>query len=132
MGLSQARIEGVVDVSIIVLSHCENPAKQAALNFLEAVLIGKRRCVIPVTAFIGAYHILTRYLKVRRSEAAREIIKTLLLETDAFYPHVSRELAIEALATASDFNIEGWDGYLISLARMLRISSIYTDITHMG
>ena len=126
MGSSQARIEGVVDVGIIVISHCENPAKEAALDFLEAVLTGERKCVIPVTAFIGAYHILTRYLRIRREEAARELIKTLSLEVEAFYPYVLKELAIEAIATASDFNVEGWDGYLVSLARALGTSNIFT------
>ena len=126
MGSSQARIEGVVDVGIIVISHCENPAKEVALDFLEVVLTGEKKCVIPVTAFIGAYHILTRYLRVRREEAAKELIKTLSLETEAFYPYVFKELAIEAIATASDFNVEGWDGYLVSLARTLETNSIFT------
>ena len=85
MGSGQAGIEGVVDVGIIVISHCENPAKEAALDFLEAVLTGERKCAIPVTAFIGAYHILTRYLRVRGKEAAKELIKTLSLEVEVPY-----------------------------------------------
>jgi len=47
MGSSQARIEGVVDAGIIVISHCGNPVKEVALDFLEAVLTGERKCVIP-------------------------------------------------------------------------------------
>ena len=45
----------------------KNPAKEAALDFLETVL--------------------TRYLGVRREEVAKEFIKTLSLEVEAFYPY---------------------------------------------
>jgi len=126
MGDEQAGIEGVVDVGLVVLSHCENPAKEAALDFIKAVLTWEKRCIIPVTAFIGAYHILTRYLRLRRDEAARELITTLLLESESFYPYVSAEAAVKAVAAASDFAIEGWDGYLLSLAETLGTSNIFT------
>ena len=41
MGAGEARALGVVDVGLIVLSHCENPAKEEALNFLGKVLLGE-------------------------------------------------------------------------------------------
>ena len=68
------RIEGVVDVGLIVISHFENPAKSYALEFLKDVLLWRKRCLIPVTAFFGAYHILTNYLRVERV-AAYEALK---------------------------------------------------------
>ena len=35
MGFSKTRIDGIVEVGLIVLSHCENPAKLEAIDFIE-------------------------------------------------------------------------------------------------
>ena len=54
------RVEGVVDVGLIVISHFENPAKGVALEFLSDVLKWRKKCIIPVSTILGAYHVLTR------------------------------------------------------------------------
>jgi len=119
-------INGVVDVSIIVVSHFENPIKIHALNFLKKVLSFKIRAVIPTTAFIGAYHILTNYLKVPRKIAGDSLRRTLSIKSKAIYEDISRNDAIEAIEYAIIYKIESWDGYLISLAKKLGSNIIYT------
>ncbi|MEX2707010.1 MAG: type II toxin-antitoxin system VapC family toxin [Candidatus Freyrarchaeum guaymaensis] len=126
MVYSKAGIEGVVDVGLIVLSHCENPAKGEALDFLEKVLLGEQYCIIPLAAFIGAYHILTRYLRVNRDGAKQELLKTLSFDLEIFYHDVTRDEVIESLVLASEFSVEGWDGYLINVARRFETNNIYT------
>jgi len=108
MGTSKIRVDGIVDVSIIVLSHCENPAKNEAIDFLEEVLIGNIKAIIPVSSFIGAYHIMTRYLRIDPEEVAKELCDTLTLRVEeAFYEGLSVDTAIEAIMTAQKYNVEG-------------------------
>jgi len=126
LGFSEARTLGVVDVGLIVLSHCENPAKEEALSFLEKVLLGEINAKIPVSNFIGAYHILTRYLRVKRELVERELLKTLELRHPSFIPDLTVDHAVAAIKVATKFKIEGWDGYLVSLADALGASIIYT------
>ena len=56
--------EGVVDVSIIIVTCFNNPLKEYGITFLYDILTQKRRIAIPISSIIGAYHIATRYLKV--------------------------------------------------------------------
>ena len=79
-----------------------------------------------MTAFIGAYHILTRYLRVNRDEAKQELLKTLSFDLEIFYHDVTRDEVIESLVLASEFSVEGWDGYLINVARRFETNNIYT------
>ena len=126
MGVGETWIFGIVDVGLIVLSHCENPAKDEAISFLEKVFLDEINAKIPVSNFIGAYHIMTRYLKVKRELAGQELLKTLKLRHKSFIPDITIDHAIMAIKNATKFNVEGWDGYLISLADALNASIIYT------
>ena len=127
MGFSKTRIDGIVDVGLIVLSHCENPAKLEAIDFIEKVFTGEIRAVIPVSSFIGAYHIMVHYLKINPDEAAKELVDTLSLGTmDVFYEEISIESAVEALLFAREFKVESWDGYIVSLARKFETDAIFT------
>ncbi len=121
-----ASINGIVDVSLIVISHYENPARMEALRFLRDVLKLKIRALIPTTAFIGAYHILTNYLKVPRKEAKDALIATLNTKSKAIYEDVSITDAVNAIDYAALYRIESWDGYLISLAKRFNAKIIYT------
>jgi len=120
------RIEGVVDAGLMVISHSENPAKNHALEFLKDVLLWKKRCLIPVTAFSGAYHILTNYLGVERVSAYEALKKTLETKSPAFYTDMNVDLAIEALTNAMGYRIESWDGYVAAIARSHSAPIIYT------
>ena len=125
-GRSSAYPEGVVDVSIIVPTCFENPLKEESISFLSDVLLQKRKTAIPVTALIGAYHIATRYLHIPRLAVKKVIQGILTSKSPALYPHVTAEIAADALDYATTYNIESWDGYLISLTRGLGSIIIYT------
>ena len=118
--------EGVVDVSIIVPTCFENPLKEDSIRFLSDVLLQKRRIAIPVTAVIGAYHIATRYLRIPRLAVKKVMQGILASKSPALYPYITPEIAADALDYATTYDIESWDGYLISLTRSLGSTIVYT------
>ena len=81
---------------------------------------------LPVSTVIGAYHVCTRYLKVPRVAAKRVLDDILASGSPALYPSVSAEAASEALDNAVTYPIEAWDGFLVSVARSLGSSVVYT------
>lgn len=119
-------LEGVVDVGIIVVAHFRNPARRHAAQLLQEALMLKRRIIVPLSTYLGAYVIMTRYLKLRRNRVARALLETLSLESPAFYENIPKTAAEKAIAVASELNLSSWDGYLIKLARELEIARIYT------
>jgi predicted nucleic acid-binding protein len=118
--------EGVVDVGLIVLAHCENPAWSYARDFLREVLGLKRRCVVPLSTYIGAHVIMTKYLKLPRAAVTEALVTTLSLDSPAFFGDISRTTAIGALETAGELKISSWDGYLLELARRMNLTRVYT------
>jgi hypothetical protein len=122
----RARIEGVVDVGLVVISHFENPAKNYGIEFLKDVLLWKKKCLIPVSAFLGAYHILTNYLRVERIAAYETLKKTLKTNSPAFYADMGVEIAIDSLTNALGYRIESWDGYIVAVAKACSAPVIYT------
>lgn len=125
-------IEGVMDTSIIVLTCFQNPLKKFAIEFIENVLMFKRRIIIPITAILGAYHIATRYLKVPRLDVKKILVEMLQTRSPALYPYISIDVAIDSLDLASTYNVESWDGYLISLAKTLGAKIIFTLDKELG
>jgi len=118
--------EALADVGIIVLAHFRNPARKYAAQLLLDALTLKKRILIPVSTYLGAYIVMTRYLKLRSSHVAKALLKTLSLESPAFYGNLSKAVAEKAIASASDLGISSWDCYLIELAKELGINKIYT------
>jgi len=119
-------ISGIVDVGIIVISHFENPARLEALVFLKKVLKREIKALIPVTTFLGAYYIMINCLRLPRKEVKDSLIRTLEVKSPAFYEDVSVEDAILAIDYACIYNIESWDGYLVSLAKRFGCNVIYS------
>ncbi|MEM1610658.1 MAG: PIN domain-containing protein [Sulfolobales archaeon] len=118
--------EGVVDVGVIVVSLFENPLKEKAVEFLSDVLIQRRRIAIPLSAILGAFHIATRYLGLPMVEVKRALVKMLETRSQAFYPYIDLEDAIDAVDYATYYRIESWDGYLVKLAKSIGNNIIYT------
>ena len=110
-------IEGIIDVGIVVIAHFENPARIHAFNFLKPILLWKRKCLIPTSATMGAYHIMTEYLGVDRLSACKALTKTLETKSPAFYEDISVDMVTDALEYALAYKIESWDGYIVSLAK---------------
>ncbi len=113
----EARIEGVVDVGVIVIAHFANPAQAHAFAFLKDILLWNKKCLVPTSAIMGAYHVMTEYLGVERSSAYNALTKTLETRSPAFYEDISVDMALGALENALSYRIESWDGYLVSLAK---------------
>jgi len=117
---------GIVDVGPVILSHCDNPAKDEAIDFMTQVLTGKIDAIIPLSTFIHAYHIMTRYLGVRKYPAAKEIQRTLRLFSPKFIEDLPLEVCLFAMDIASRFNLGGWDSYLVALSHTIGAAKIYT------
>jgi len=122
----KAWIEGVIDVGVVVIAHFENPARLHAFDFLKDVLLWKKRCLIPTSAIMGAYHVMTEYLGVDRDSACKALKKTLETRSPAFYGDLSVDMAIDALENALTYKIESWDGYLVYLAKNQKAPVIYS------
>ena len=118
--------EAIVDVGIIVLAHFKNPARRCAAQLLLDALTLEKPILVPLNAYLGAYVIMTRYLKLRRNKVARALLKTLSLESPAFYGGIHKIIVERAIASASELKISSWDGYLIELAKELGIKKILT------
>ncbi|HID91040.1 TPA: PIN domain-containing protein [Candidatus Bathyarchaeota archaeon] len=115
-----------MDTGIIVIAHFENPAQRSAVNFLSEILGMKVRCVIPTSAFLGAYHIMTRYIGVEAVAAFRALSKTLETRSPTLFTDIPIDLAIDALAYAGGYRVESWDGYIMALARAFNAPIIYS------
>lgn len=119
-------VEGVVDTGIIVVAHFENPAQMSTVNFLSRILEVKAKCIIPTSTFLGAYHIMTRYIGIEGVSAFRALTKTLETRSPALYTDVPIDLTIDALTYANSYRTESWDGYIIALAKAVNAPIIYS------
>lgn len=119
-------LEGVFDVGIVVMAHFRNPARRYAAQLLLEALTLKRHDIVPLSTYLGAYVIMTRYLRLKRDSVTRALLETLSLESPAFYENIPKAVAEKAIQTASELSISSWDGYLIELAKELKISRIYS------
>jgi len=125
-GESLAYPEGVLDVSILIPACFENPLKEHSITFLSEIMLQKKRAVLPTPAVIGAYHIATRYLRVPKIAVKKVMEGILRSGSPALYPHITPEIAADGLDYATAYDIESWDGYLISLTRSLGSTMIYS------
>lgn len=123
---SSAYSEGVLDVSVIVPVCFQNPLKESAVRFISEVLTQKRRIALPTPAVLGAYHVATRYLGTPKVAVKKVLEGILKSGSPALYPHVPAKTALDGLDYAVAYNVESWDGYLISLTRTLGSTVIYT------
>jgi len=125
-GGSLAYPEGVLDVSILIPACFENPLKEHSIAFLSEVLTQKKRAALPVSAVLGAYHIATRYLGAPKMAVKKVLEGILRSGSPALYPHITPQIALDGLDYAVAYDVESWDGYLISLTRSLRAPVIYS------
>ncbi len=118
--------EGVVDVGLLIVAHFPNPAQEEALQFLRKVLLREIRAVIPLSAFLGAYHIMTRYLNLQPPDIISELSHTLSVSPAALYEHIRQEDVIQALLYASSWRIQSWDGFVLALAARLGTRTVFS------
>ena len=125
-------VEGIVDVGPVVVAHCDNPIKHKMVEFIADILSGERRAIVPISCFLGAYHVLTRYLRITRQDAARALEATLEIDSPAYHEEISRARAIQAIRFASIYNTQIWDGYLLGLAQTFGTRIIFTLDQNIG
>jgi len=119
-------LEGLFDIGIVVMAHFRNPARRYAAQLLLEALTLKRYDIVPLSVYLGAYVIMTRYLRLRRDRVTRALMETLSLESPAFYENIPKAVAEKAIEAASELGISSWDGYLIELTKELKTSKIYS------
>ena len=124
--------EGVLDVGIVVPSCFENPLKEESVAFLEEVLLMKRKALLPTSAVLGAYHIVTSYLGVGRMSARSVLSELLRTQSEVLYPSIGPDLASAALDYALAYGVESWDGYLIALARKFGAKVLFSMDEELG
>ena len=118
--------DGVLDVSILIPSCFENPLKEHSILFISDVLTQKKRAAIPISTIIGTYNIATRYLRAPKIAVKKVLEGILRSGSPALYPQITHQNALDALDYAAVYNIESWDGYLISLTRSLGSTVIFS------
>lgn len=118
--------EGIIDVGIIIMAHFVNPAQETAIEFLGKVISRKIKAVIPLTTFFGAFHIMTKHLKMPRSEILRSFEATLSAPSSAFYESIRKEDIRMGLSYAIDYSISSWDAYFLCLAKRLGTRTIFS------
>lgn len=123
---SLAYPDGVLDISVIIPTCFENPLKADSIEFVSEVMLLKRRAALPIPVIIGAYHVATRYLGVSKIDVKKVMDGILRSGSPALYPHISPEIAADGLDYATVYNVEPWDGYIVSLARYLGSTIIYS------
>ena len=70
--------EALIDAGIVAITHFRNPAqKHAAQLPLDSITL-KRRILIPVSTYLGAYIVMTRYLKLRKEKVAKALARYAL------------------------------------------------------
>ena len=121
-----SNIAGIVDVGIIVVAHFNNPIQVEMIEFLKPILSWKKRLLIPNTTFLGAFHIMTSYLRVSRVDAKTALLASFTIDSPCFVSDIRKSLVVEALEQASCYKIESWDGYLVALAKSVGTNIIYT------
>jgi predicted nucleic acid-binding protein len=125
-GESLAYPEGVVDVSVLIPACFDNPLKERSVAFLSEVLTQRKRAALPVSAILGAYHIATRYLRAPKVAVKKTLDGLLRSGSPALYPHITPQTALDALDYAAVYDVESWDGYLISLTRGLGTTVVFS------
>lgn len=98
-------LEGIVDVGIIVMAHFRNPAREFAARFLQDAFSLRRRVTVPLSTYLGAYVIMTRYLRLGRDRVASALAETLSAESPAFYENIPKSVAEKAIRAASELNV---------------------------
>ncbi|MHA2244280.1 MAG: hypothetical protein ACXADY_04885 [Candidatus Hodarchaeales archaeon] len=119
-------IDGIIDVGCIVIAHFVNPIQTEMVEFLEPVLEWKQHLGIPNSTFLGAFHILTSYLRVSPVDAKKSLFDTFRLSSPCFIADIRKEVVTEALELATCYKVESWDGYLISLAKIFGTNVVYS------
>jgi len=113
-------------VGVLVPACFENPLENESIRFISDVLSGRRPGTLPLTSVLGAYHILTRYLRVPRLAVKGVLEGLLMTDSPALHAATPRRVVSDALDYAAAYSVESWDGYLVALCRSLGSTVVYS------
>ncbi len=116
--------EAIVDVGVIVVAHFKNPLEEDALKLLKRILSFELRALIPLSLFLGASLIMTKYLRLPFKDVNDKLRETLRVSSPAFYEDLKKDDVIRALENSAYYRVESWDAYLLSLAEKFNVNII--------
>ena len=89
--------EAIVDAGIIVVAHFKNPLGEDALKLLKRIFSFELRALIPLSLFLGASLIVTKYLRLPFKDVNDKLKETLRVSSPAFYEDLRKDDVIRAL-----------------------------------
>ena len=126
MGRKEARYEAIADVGPIALAVVENPAQADALDWLNKVLKGEIRCVIPLSSIMGAFIIAVHYLRARPDDVADRLYSLAGIGEALWFSDLSLNRVKRSMNIARNYLIDSWDAYLVTIMHDLRLRIVYT------
>ncbi|MEM3434539.1 MAG: hypothetical protein QXP27_10275 [Candidatus Methanomethyliaceae archaeon] len=110
---------------MIVVVCFENPLKEHGISFMSDVLTQEARDYSDIVRNWGISHRdqASWCAKARRKKVLDGLLST---RSPAFYPQITPDLTSNALEYATYYDVESWDGCLISLAKSLGTSTIFS------
>ena len=110
----------------IALAIVKNPAQEDALEWLDRVLKGEIKCVIPLTTIMGAFIVAVHYLGAIPREVAHRLELLVGVGKALWYADISIDRVKKSMRVASLYSIDSWDAYLVSIMRDLKLTIVYT------
>ena len=126
MGKKETRYDSIADVGPIALAIVRNPAQEEALEWLNRVLKGEIKCVIPLTTIMGAFIVAVHYLGAKPKEVAHRLELLVGVGKALWYADISVDRVKKSMRIASLYSIDSWDSYLVSIMRDLNLTIVYT------
>ncbi|WP_336024855.1 type II toxin-antitoxin system VapC family toxin [Halobellus salinisoli] len=114
------------DVGVIALAHTDAPVRDAALEYVQAGILGEIDVVVPNPAVIGAHNVLTTYYGRSNAEASRLLQNFLDAKRIHWHDEITHTVVRNAFSQASDANVGGWDGYYAGVAIEEGVNTVLT------
>lgn len=126
MGKKEIRYDSIADVGPIALAIVNNPAREDALEWLNKVLKGEIKCVIPLSTIIGAFIVAVHYLGAKPREVAQRLELLVGVGKALWYADIDIDRVKESMRIAAMYSMDSWDAYLVSIMRDLGLHIVYT------
>ncbi len=126
MGRKEARYKAIADVGPIALAIVENPAQNDALKWLNKVLKGEIRCVIPLSSIMGAFIVAVHYLRARPDDVADKLYSLVGIGEALWFSDLSLNRVRRSMRIAKNYLIDSWDAYLVTIMHDLGLRIVYT------
>ena len=122
------------DVGVIALAHVETPVSTTPLSYVRQAIRGDIHAVVPYSALFGAHVVLSSYYGLSNAKASRVLENFMDAKRIHWRESMPETVVRGGLDKASEFNIDGWDGYFAQVAVEEGVKTILTlddDFTRM-